>query len=243
MTVRVGMISACIGLAVALQGCRSKETQPVAAAPAPVLKAAPATPIAEKKEELGGKTWDPQWDTLIEQALPADMLSPVAARAVRSYCPNFEGEAEADKRAFWAYVFQALAGAEAGLDPTANVHHTQAAVARIDTVSKRPVRAEGLLQMTYQDADRYGCDFDWSSDRKLAEHDASRTILQPGRNLGCGVKIMENQIITQGKPLLSRTSYWSTLQPGTASYRVFAKQMANVPEACGVRTAKRKREK
>jgi hypothetical protein len=113
-----------------LAGCKSKEIQPVAAAPAPVFKPAPATPIEEKKEELGGKTWDPQWDVMVEQALPADMLSPAAAHAVRSYCPNFEVESEADKRAFWAYLFQALAGAEAGLDPTVNVHHTEAEVAK-----------------------------------------------------------------------------------------------------------------
>jgi hypothetical protein len=48
------------------------------------------------------------------------------------------------------------------------------------------------------------------------------------------VKIMENQIVTQGKPLVSRASYWATLQPGTAGFRVFEKQMANVPEACGL---------
>ena len=235
------MTSLCVCGSLLFAGCKSKEVQPVAAAPAAAMKAAPATPIEEKKEELGGKTWDPQWDVLVEQALPADMLSPAAAKAVRSYCPNFEAEAEADKRAFWAYLFQALAGAEAGLDPTVNVHHTEAAVAKTDGVSKRPVRQEGLMQVTYQDADRYGCEFDWENDRKLAEHDGNRTILQPAKNLGCGVKIMENQVITQGKPLLSRTSYWSTLQPGTASYRVFAKQMANVPAACGVGAAKRRR--
>jgi hypothetical protein len=205
------------------------------------MKAAPATPIEEKKEELGGNTWDPHWDVLVEQALPADMLSAKAAHAVRSYCPNFESEAEADKRAFWAYLFQALSGAEAGLDPKVDVHHTEAVLAKTDSVSKRPIRQEGLMQVTYEDADRYGCDFDWVSDRNLAEHDPNRSILQPGRNLSCGIKIMENQIITQRKPLLSRTSYWSTLQPGTASYRVFAKQMANVPAACGVGAARPKR--
>jgi hypothetical protein len=222
-------------------GCKSKDAPPAPAAPAPAMKAAPPTPIEEKKEQLGGNTWDPHWDVLVEQALPADMLSATAAHAVRSYCPNFESEPEADKRAFWAYLFQALAGAEAGLDPKVNVHHTQAVLAKTDTVTRRPVRQEGLMQVTYEDADRYGCAFDWASDRKLAEHDANRSILQPERNLTCGVKIMENQIITQGKPLLSRTSYWSTLRPGTASYRVFAKQMANVPAACGIGAAKPKR--
>jgi len=30
-----------------------------------------------------------------------------------------------DKRAFWAYFFQALAGAEAGLNPRTRVRHTE----------------------------------------------------------------------------------------------------------------------
>jgi hypothetical protein len=45
---------------------------------------------------------------------------------------------------------------------------------------------------------------------------------------------MQNQIITQGKPLVTRTSYWATLQPGTAGHRVFAKQMANAPADCSL---------
>jgi len=43
---------------------------------------------------------------------------------------------------------------------------------------------------------------------------------------------LDKQIIDQKKPLTSQTSYWSTLRPGTVSYRVFAKQMTNVPLAC-----------
>jgi len=65
--------------------------------------------------------------------------------------------------------------------------------------------------------------------------DPSRTILQPKNNLECGVKILRAELMDQHKPLLSRTEYWSTLRPGTASYRMFAKQMANVPQACGRR--------
>ena len=93
------------------------------------------------------------------------------------------------------------------------------------------------MQLSYQDAEHYGCDLDWAKDRQLPKHDPDASILQPEKNLACGVKIMENQIITQKKPLIVRSSYWSTLQPGTVSYRVFAKQMANVPAACKVATA------
>ncbi len=67
----------------------------------------------------------------------------------------------------------------------------------------------------------------------LKPSDPARTILQPKNNLECGIRILDQQLFTQHKPLLSASSYWSTLRPGTTSYRVWAKQMANVPDACG----------
>ena len=198
----------------------------------PQVKAAPQTPIAVQKAELGKPTWDPAWDEIIERALPPEMLSTEMAREVKPFCPRFGGMSEVDRRAYWAYFFQALAGVEAGLIPTEDVRHTQAEVAIKDPVTTRLARSEGLLQLAYMDADRYGCDFDWERDKLLAEKDPARTILQPKNNLTCGMKILEKQLIEKGKPLVSRSSYWSTLQPGTASYRAFRKQMTNVPDTC-----------
>jgi hypothetical protein len=225
----------CVCVVVACAGCKGGGKPAVQTPAQPAVVAAPATPLDEKKAELGGTTWDPQWDAVVEKAVPADLLSAQAARAVRMYCPRFTEQTETQKREFWAYTFQAIAAAEAGLNPTADVHHVQAPVNVVDPVTKRPARQEGLMQVKYEDAQRYGCDFDWEKDRALPVKDPSRTILDPARNLGCGVKIMENQIVAQGKPLVSRTSYWATLQPGTAGFRVFAKQMVNVPASCGVR--------
>jgi hypothetical protein len=223
-----------------LAGCgrqvAQQPAQPSSPPPKPALKQAPATPIAEKKEELGQPSWDPQWDVIVEKALSPEMLSPRVARGVRSYCPRFASMSEADKRVFWAYTFQALAGAEAGLKPTTNVRHTEPEVAVEDTVTKRTVRQEGLLQLTYMDATRYGCDFDWKQDKGLAEKSPAKTILTPRNNLLCGVKILENQMLTQRKPLLSASSYWVTLRPATPSYLVFAKQMKNVPAVCRATT-------
>jgi hypothetical protein len=237
----VGVVCACVMLA--FTGCKGKGTPAVQTPAQPAVQPAPPTPLDVKKAELGGTTWDPQWDAMVEKALPADMLSDQAARAVRVYCPRFTQETEAQRREFWAYIFQGIAAAEAGLNPTSDVHHLQAAVNVVDPVTKRPARQEGLLQLKYEDAQRYGCDFDWQKDRTLPVKDPGRTILQPANNLRCGVKIMDNQIVTLGKPLVSRTSYWATLQPGTAGFRVFAKQMANVPVACGLheRRAPRRR--
>jgi hypothetical protein len=233
---KMGNAALVLSLSLTLIGCAKQATpQPAApeqAAPKPETKPAPATPIAEKKEELGAPSWDPQWDQFVESSLPPEMLSGGVARDVRPFCPRFAMMGEADKRAFWAYFFQALAGAEAGLKPTSDVRHTEPEVAKRDTVTGRMVRSEGLLQLTYMDAERYGCDFDWEKDKALPESDPAKTILQPRNNLACGIRILENQLIAQKKPLLTGSSYWSTLQPGRPSYRVFVKQMTNVPAAC-----------
>ena len=240
MTHRAGSLLSTILLAVT--GCKQSHTSPPAPnqPTQPAVKAAPATPLSEKKDELGtGSAWTPAWDVFIEKNLPPEMLSAKAAKAVESYCPAFSTASEVDKRAFWAYTIQALAAAEAGLTPEATVRHTQPAVAKTDKVTHRPMRQEGLLQLSYQDGETYGCNFDWQADSRLGLKDPARTILQPERNLACGIRILKTQIIDNDQPLLSRGSYWSTLQPGTQSYRVFAKQMANVPPPCRKQIPKR----
>jgi len=232
---KMAVLGLCVGLF--LLGCGKNAAQGVAPVqadtkPAPQMKPAPPTPIAVKKDELGEPSWNPDWDKIVEEALPPEMLGPKAARDVRRYCPRFSRMSEADKRAFWAYFFQALAGAEAGLKPTTTVRHTEPEVAKVDPVTKRMVRQQGLLQLAYMDADRYGCNFDWDKDKGLPLKDPARTILQPKNNLTCGIRILDNQLFTLNRPLLTRYSYWSTLQPGTVSFRVFAKEMTDVPAAC-----------
>src|ERR1700687_6477108 len=135
----------------------------------------------------------------------------------------------ANKRIFWAYFFQALAGAEAGLNPKTSVRHTEPDVG----LAKR---SEGLLQLAYAEQKRYCCDFNWQVDRALKANDPAKTILQPKNNLECGVKILVNQTIVPHKPLLTPSAYWSTLPPDGPSFVVFAKQMTNPPAACGLTT-------
>src|SRR5215475_1898095 len=165
-----------------MAGCGKREEAHATAAPqgpvAPPMKPAPATPILAKKVELGEDThWDVEWDKIVELAIPPEMVSNAVPRDVRRFCPRFYEMQEADKRAFWAYFFQALAGAEAGLKPTTRVRHTEPEVAVTDTVTGRAVRSEGLLQLTYEDQERYGCDFDWQHDKTLPANDPAKTIL------------------------------------------------------------------
>jgi hypothetical protein len=46
-----------------------------AASHAQAIQPVPPTPIDVKKVELGGTPWNPQWDQIIEKALPPEMLS------------------------------------------------------------------------------------------------------------------------------------------------------------------------
>ncbi len=192
-------------------------------------KAAPPTPIDVKKVELGGSPWNAQWDRIVENALPPAMLSRQVPRDVRRFCPRFYEMSPTNKRAFWAYLFQALAGAEADLNPGTVADHGS---------SERKVgierRSEGLLQLAYEDRERYGCDFSRLRDRGLGVDSPERTILQPKNNLECGVKILDDQIMVHHRPLLTRWSYWSPLRPGEASEIHFLKQMTNPPAACGL---------
>jgi hypothetical protein len=196
---------------------------------AQAVQPVPPTPIDVKKVELGGTPWNPQWDQIIEKALPPEMLSSQVPRDVRRFCPRFYEMRTTDKRTFWAYFFQGLAGAEAGLNPNTSVRRSVPGGAPA-------MRSEGLLQLAYADRKRYGCDFNWQADRSLRANDPSKTILQPKNNLECGVKILVNQIIVHHKPLLTPSGYWSTLHPDGPSFRVFAKQMTNPPATCGLPT-------
>jgi hypothetical protein len=202
-----------------------EQTKPIA------VKQAPPTPIETKRVETGGPAWNPGWDTFIERSLPPAILSSQVPRDVRRFCPAFFEMSETDKRTYWAYFFQALAAAEAGLNAKANVLHDDAQMGE-DRVTGEEIRSQGLLQLTYEDRKRYGCNFDWKADRRLPLHDPRRTILQPENNLACGINILDKQIISRHKPLFSKSSYWGTLRPGTISYDVFAKQMTNPPAAC-----------
>ncbi len=233
----------CLGMSFA--GCATQEQQPnpgsQPAGPVKAVKPVPPTPIDKKAAELGEKTWDPDWNSIVAQSLPVSMLSSRVPHDGRLFCPRFYLLSDTDKRTFWAYFFQALAGAEAGLDPDANVRHTELKLAQEEDVGATKVRSEGLLQLTYADQQRYGCPFDQAADRGLPSGDPARTILQSKNNLICGVMILENRIIHLHRPLLWHDSYWSTLRPGTFSYGVFAKQMTNPPAACALHAAYRNR--
>src|ERR1035441_6465209 len=140
-------VTALVAILLTAAGCGKSWQAPAASTPPPAMKPAPPTPIDVKRAEIGGPMWDPAWDKIVELALPPELLSGQVTRDVRPFCARFDAIGEADKRAFWAYFFQALAGAEGGLKPASEVRHGQPAMEVKDAVTGVQGRTEGLLPL------------------------------------------------------------------------------------------------
>jgi hypothetical protein len=86
-----------------------------------------------------------------------------------------------------------------------------------DVITGKPVRSEGLLQLSYQDKRSYPhlpCRFDWHKDKNLGENDITKTIFQPDVNLEMGINILAHQIERKGKILLESGVYWAVMKIG-----------------------------
>lgn len=85
----------------------------------------------------------------------------------------------------------------------------------IDSVTKRPVYSEGLLQLSYQDKPNYHflqCDFNWEQDKNLKDNDPAKTIFNAQYNLEFGIRILAYQIRRKNSIALSSGLYWAVLK-------------------------------
>ena len=152
-----------------IKGRTRKSSRPPRATGAEI---APATPIAEKKAELGDdRTWNPEWDSGSRSALPPELLSTQSCQGRQTLLPALQRFERARQAGLLGLLLSGSRGSRSGLVPTANVRHMDAVLQVKDDVTHRMIRQEGLLQLTYMDQERYGCDFDWEKDKLLDEHD------------------------------------------------------------------------
>lgn len=131
---------------------------------------------------------------------------------VADFCPKY-AQLTVDQRVnFWAFLFSAIARFESNYDPTDRFPETGMGT---DPVTHQRVYSEGLLQMSYQDTLHYGsdCNFDRLADQNLGVKDPKRSILDPYRNLKCGVHVLNKQIARYKKIEVTQGGYWSTIMP------------------------------
>jgi hypothetical protein len=130
---------------------------------------------------------------------------------VTEYCPHYF-ELSTEQRAwFWTALISGMAFYESGWDPTSRMHESTMGT---DPVTGQPVYSEGLLQLSYQDRQGhpYCNEFDWSADRQLAPRDPRKTILNPEKNLSCGIQILNRQVRKHRRIGIGKGAYWSVIK-------------------------------
>src|SRR3989344_3521494 len=181
------------------------------------------------KYDYFDRSWDSNWNYYIANSISDNSpLLITDLNDAKLVCPRFNTLSNKEKRIFWAYFFQALAGSESNLN----------------LVSYNPSDAGGgswgLLQVSYPDKDRYGCNFNANADNTKDTKDLSRTIFDPKNNLECGVKIMEKRLALIGNNFFTNgnaaSGYWRDLDRRSAGYKErFSKHMAsNLPSFCTI---------
>lgn len=163
-----------------------------------------------EKSRKDGLAWSEFTFDLIENDLALDLLP--GADDITDFCPRYHS-LDNDKRInVWAMLISAMTKYESGFNPLSRMRE---ATMGTDPVTKLPVHSEGLLQLSYQDI-RWApyCQFDWNADRSLPATSPNKTILQPIKNLNCGMRILAAQVRKKNRIAVKSGAYWSVLIPG-----------------------------
>jgi hypothetical protein len=189
---------------------------PVAASPAqdPQTTVMKVAPLWEKARALDGKSWTNFAAALI-LAEGSNMLKGTAD--MTNFCPSYSSLDTADKLNVWVYLISAVTKYESGFNPTSRMKENLGT----DAVTHSQVYSEGLLQLSYQDSLGYKfCnEFDWNADKNLGAKDPRKTILDPYKNLRCGIRILNKIVGKHNLIAFNSGHYWSTLMPKNSSER------------------------
>ncbi len=184
-------------------------------------KAAPApspvpTPEAPQSVVINGSTysvrgWHADYSRHLRKTVTRALLD-LAPGRVGDFCENYGALDEGDRRQFWADFFESIAKAESNHRLT--TRYREKTFDYEDPVTKDAVYSEGLLQLSYGDEVWADCGFNWDKDEDLDPKDPRKTIFNPFKNLGCGVKILDKFVKSRGGDLKSVASgYWFIFNP------------------------------
>jgi hypothetical protein len=120
-----------------------------------------------------------QWTTIAHNAI--DTLAPnlvtIVPTDIDAFCPGYRNASPANRRAFYVSLLSELARYESNFDPS--VRFTES----FKDAAGRPVVSRGLLQISQESANGYGCAI--TDPEQL--HD-------PATNLRCSVRILDRWI-------------------------------------------------
>lgn len=190
----------------------------------------PGTPPADVPESpvaLVAALWEkphpddgPDWTSYAFEVVRDYGANLIAGTSdTKDFCPAYSTLNKDQKISFWVYLVSAMTKYESGFDPT---NRYKESTMGTDPVTKQPVYSEGLLQLSYQDSRNYSfCNqFDWEKDKLLSPRDPRKTILDPYKNLNCGIRIL-NQIVGSHKAIAFGSGhYWAVLKSSSSHHRI-----------------------
>lgn len=166
-------------------------------------------PIWEAYKPVESKPWTTFSADVVDE-YGDDLL--VGARDMESFCPNYYKLKRDNKITAWLYIISAIVKYESYFNPTDRYEETGMGV---DPITGKNIWSEGLLQLSYQDVLKFPfCDeFDWKRDRKLKPDSPKKTILDPYKNLKCGIRILNDQIRRHQQIAINDGAYWAVIMP------------------------------
>lgn len=189
-----------------LMSCKQKLDQSPVPTPAPIESIAQLEPIAweaSNKEAV-------KWSQFVMQEVKKDFDTFEKAQDITLFCPKYKQLSKDQKLNAWAQFFAAVSYYESGWSPVSRMIETTMGK---DCITGKQIVSEGLLQLSYCDMTwAKACQFDWSADKDLADKDPKKTILDPYKNLSCGISIMAGQLNKHGKLVLKSSLYWAVLK-------------------------------
>lgn len=202
------------------------------------ISPSPVTPLPDQNLNVYKVEMAPLWDRVrpkeaslwtqhafsVVDKFGVDLMN--GTSDIRDFCPTYLTLTRNEKINFWVYLVSAIVKYESDFNPVSRFEETTLGT---DSVTQRPVWSEGLLQLSYQDSTSYTfCnEFNWKVDQNLSAADPTKTILEPIKNLTCGIRILNEQV--KKKDLIATRGYWSTLFPTGAnisSIRALARQQS-----------------
>lgn len=204
--------------------------------------------------------WDVAYDAHIRaEVAKVPALRTLPAERMSDFCPRWAELGPDARLQFYADLLYAISGPESGRDRRVMFSETgiiDRATRRqvLDSVTRRPLLSEGLLQLSYADMDGYppaeglGCRFDWEADREAFAHDVSasagartflsghpeRSLLNPYVQLTCGVHVL-NTLVRRFPEEGFRAAagrYWSTMRPKRKSHAEVVAALQARESAC-----------
>lgn len=177
----------------------------------------PAPPASSGKYEAlawetSSKPERKNWSNYIFQIVGEEYQSLNRAGDITFFCPRYNSLSKEQRINAWGQLIVGMAYYESGWSPTSRMTETTMGT---DPITGKQVSSEGLLQLSYQDVQWAPyCEFDWSKDKNLSATDPKKTILDPYKNLRCGIKILARQVDRKGEIVLSSGVYWAVLKDG-----------------------------